>query len=117
MKIFEPIMKDIICLIEEQMNMAEGQASAVLLVGGFGQSEYLKSRIQEAVKKGTPVLQPDDGWAAVVKGAAMHGLSQHCDINATPKIVSRVARRSYGTCLLTKYDMMQHDPKEAYVPP
>lgn len=113
MKVFEPIIKDIICLIEEQITMAASQVSAVILVGGFGQSQYLRSRIQEAIKKDTPILQPNDGWAAVVKGAAIHGLSQYCAISTSPNIVSRVARRSYGTCLMTKYDMMQHDPKEA----
>jgi serine/threonine-protein kinase ATR len=114
MKVFEPIMKDIICLIEEQLTMAGGNISAVILVGGFGQSQYLKNRIREAVKKSTPVLQPGDGWAAVVKGAVLHGLGQHVNLASSPKIVSRVARGSYGTCLMTKYDPKQHDPREAY---
>jgi serine/threonine-protein kinase ATR len=115
LKIFEPIIKDIISLLEEQISMAEGQITAIILVGGFGQSEYLKDRIQEAIKRGIHVLRPPDGWSAVVKGAVIHGLNLHRPVLSAPRIASRVARRSYGTCLLTKYNMLLHDPKEACV--
>lgn len=114
-KIFEPIIKDIICLVEEQIAMAHGSIAAVILVGGFGQSEYLKTRIQEAVKRGMPILRPADGWSAVVKGAVIQGLNLHRPVCPVPNVISRVARRSYGTCLLTKYEALVHDPKEAYV--
>jgi molecular chaperone DnaK (HSP70) len=112
-KIFDPIIKDIVCLIKEQISMAGDNVDAVILVGGFGQSKYLKSRVRAAVSTSTQVLQPEDCWTAVVKGAAIHGLTQIG--SATPPITvdSRVARMSYGTCLLAKYDMMRHDAREA----
>lgn len=113
-KIFDPIMKDIIGLVKEQIAMAGDEITAVVLVGGFGQSRYLKSKIKDAIASGTQVVQPENGWAAVVKGAVLHGLSQHVSSPATVEVASRVARRSYGTCLLAKYDMMRHDPREAY---
>lgn len=113
-KIFDVIMKDIIGLVKEQITMAGDEVTAVVLVGGFGQSRYLKSRIKDAISSGTQVLQPENGWAAVVKGAVIHGLSQHVSSPATVGVASRVARRSYGTCLLAKYDAMKHDPREAY---
>lgn len=112
-KIFEPIMKDIICLVKEQVDMAGDEVAAVLLVGGFGQSRYLKARVRDATASGTLVLQPENGWTAVVKGAAIHGLGRYRPALAQIEVTSRVARRSYGTCLLTKYDMLRHDPKEA----
>lgn len=113
-KIFEPIMKDIIGLVKEQISMAGDDVTAVVLVGGFGQSRYLKSKIRDAIAAGTQVVQPENGWAAVVKGAVIHGLSQYGSSPASVEVASRVARRSYGTCLLAKYDMLRHDPREAY---
>jgi hypothetical protein len=114
-RIFDPIIKDIICLIKEQVAMAGDEVSAVVMVGGFGQSRYLKSKTRDAIASGIQVVQPENGWAAVVKGAVIHGLSQYAPSSATVEVASRVARRSYGTCLLAKYDMMRHDPREAYV--
>lgn len=113
LKIFEPIMKDIICLIQEQLSMAGDAVAAVILVGGFGQSQYLKSRIREATPAGIEVLQPLDGWTAVVKGGVIHGLGDLRPGLAGIEIASRIARQSFGTCLMTKYDMMRHEPKEA----
>lgn len=112
-KIFDPIIKDIICLIKEQVAMAGDEVTAVVLVGGFGQSRYLKSKARDAIAAGTQVLQPESGWTAVAKGAVIHGLAQYGPALTPVEVSSRVARRSYGTCLLTKYDMMRHDPREA----
>lgn len=109
-KIFEPVIKDVLCLVEEQIRMG-GPITAVILVGGFGQSQYLRDRLRSAVEKGVRVMQPDEGWVAVVKGAAIHGLSQVTPVGDS--IVSRVSRRSYGTCLMTKYDKAKHNPREA----
>lgn len=113
-KIFEPIMKDVVCLIKEQISMAGDKVSAVILVGGFGQSRYLKSQVREAISSSTEVLQPENGWTAVVKGAAIYGLGQYQPALTQVEVASRIARKSYGTCLLTKYDMMRHSPKEAF---
>ncbi|KAG5775004.1 hypothetical protein H9Q73_011325 [Fusarium xylarioides] len=52
-KIFEPIMKDVVCLIKEQIKMAGDGVAAVIMVGGFGQSRYLKSR-GESYPEGKP---------------------------------------------------------------
>ncbi|KAF4494809.1 uvsb pi-3 kinase [Fusarium agapanthi] len=113
-KIFEPIMKDVVCLIKEQIKMAGDGVAAVIMVGGFGQSRYLKSRVRDAISSRTDVLQPESGWTAVVKGAAMHGLSRYQPAGTRVEVASRIARRSYGTCLMTRYDMMKHNPREAF---
>lgn len=112
-KIFDPVIKDIVCLIKEQISMAGDDVAAVVLVGGFGQSQYLKLRVRETISARTEVLQPESGWTAVVKGAVIHGLGQYQPSLSPIGVASRVARRSYGTCLLTKYDMLRHDPREA----
>ncbi|CAJ0548046.1 Ff.00g048000.m01.CDS01 [Fusarium sp. VM40] len=113
-KIFEPIMKDVVCLIKEQIKMAGDGVAAVIMVGGFGQSRYLKSRVRDAISSRTDVLQPESGWTAVVKGAAMHGLHRYQPAGTRVEVASRIARRSYGTCLMAAYDMMKHNPREAF---
>ncbi|KAL3954664.1 hypothetical protein ACCO45_010227 [Purpureocillium lilacinum] len=113
-RIFDPIMKDVICLVREQIAMAGDDVAAVVLVGGFGQSRHLKSQVRDATPAGIKVLQPENGWIAVVKGAAIHGLNQNQPKLAEVEVASRIARRSYGTCLLAKYDLMRHDPREAF---
>ncbi|KAG5991554.1 hypothetical protein E4U43_004005, partial [Claviceps pusilla] len=112
-RIFGPITKDVICLVQEQIAMVGDNVAAVVLVGGFGQSAFLKAELQAALPNDIPVLQPKNGWIAVVKGAAIHGLGYYHPNLATIRVTSRIARRSYGTCLFTPYDMMRHDPKEA----
>jgi serine/threonine-protein kinase ATR len=47
-KIFDPIIKDIICLVKEQISMAGGEVAAVVLVGGFGQSRFFKYNVRDA---------------------------------------------------------------------
>ncbi|KAL7795830.1 hypothetical protein V8C37DRAFT_373579 [Trichoderma ceciliae] len=113
-KIWDPIMKDIICLINEQISMADEEVAAVVLVGGFGQSKYLKSRVRDAIISGVRVLQPENGVTAVLKGAIIYGLGNYQPAMALVGIASRVARRSYGTCLLAKYDPDKHDRNEAF---
>lgn len=112
-RIFGPIIKDIVCLVQEQIAMVGDNVAAVVLVGGFGQNPFLKAEVKAALTRSIPVLHPDNGWIAVVKGAAIHGLGYYHPSLTQVKITSRIARRSYGTCLLAAYDMMRHDPKEA----
>ncbi|KAG6038727.1 hypothetical protein E4U41_003778 [Claviceps citrina] len=112
-RIFRPITKDIICLVREQITMAGPNVAAVVLVGGFGQSPFLRAEVRAALPRSIPVLQPRNGWIAVVKGAALYGLGYYHPGLTPVRITSRIARRSYGTLLLRPYDMMRHDPREA----
>jgi len=99
-EIFEPVIKDVLDLVREQISMAGSGVAAVLLVGGFGQSEYLKSRVSAAVGASIKVLQPSNGWTAVVQGAAMIGLSR---ANARLNVSERIARQHYGTELVSRF--------------
>jgi hypothetical protein len=107
--IFEPIIKDIIGLIKEQISLARNGVSAILLVGGFGQSKYLKSRVQAAISSSIQVLKPENGWTAVVRGAAMIGLGRTSASLSRVGILSRIARKHYGTELVSHYNPSQHD--------
>lgn len=111
--VFEPIMKDVIGLVQEQARLAGNRVQAVLLVGGFGQSDYLKQRIQRAVGYNVQVTQPENGWTAVVRGAAILGLSNVSKQDIS--VAGRVARKSYGTPLQVPYDRRIHNPNEVLV--
>lgn len=59
--IFEPVIEEIIRLVQNQIKETSRTVKAILLVGGFGQNVYLRARLQEAVGHGINVresLQP-----------------------------------------------------------
>ncbi|EHK20682.1 uncharacterized protein TRIVIDRAFT_69382 [Trichoderma virens Gv29-8] len=94
MAIFNPIIYDILKLIDEQVESVKlklgGQnPKYIFLVGGFGSSQYLMSQV-EAKYPGIQVLQPPDAWAAIAKGAAISGM----ETEAT--VTSSSSTRHYG---------------------
>ena len=48
--IFEPVVKEVLELVTGQIKSAKRRIKAVILVGGFGQSGYLRDAIREEVK-------------------------------------------------------------------
>ncbi|KAI0131600.1 actin-like ATPase domain-containing protein [Hypoxylon sp. NC0597] len=95
-EIFDPLVNDIIRLIDEQINRAllkrQGKRlKGIFLVGGFGSSQYLKSCIERAVPH-IQVIQPDDAWAAIVKGAVLSRIPQQAAVTSTQAV------RHYGVC-------------------
>jgi tRNA A37 threonylcarbamoyltransferase TsaD len=68
-KIFEPIVQQVIKLVKDQIIATNRKIMAVLLVGGFGQNNYLKERLRMALISITSkikVIQPPHAWTAVV---------------------------------------------------
>lgn len=107
-KIFDPLVVDIERLVAEQVTlvkmkrMSEGhpeanQVKAIFLVGGFGSSEYLRSRLQ-AEHTDIQVIQPHGAWEAIVKGACLSQLPQEA------QIVSNQATRHYGVSAHSLFD-------------
>ncbi|KAG4272985.1 hypothetical protein FPRO04_10065 [Fusarium proliferatum] len=68
----------------------------IFLVGGFGSSQYLKSRIEDE-NPDIQVIQPEDAWAAIVKGSALSRLSY-------TNVVSTKATRHYGVSAFSVYE-------------
>ena len=97
-QLFDPVIRQILELIKEQVNLTKkgaGSVNAILLVGGFGESEYLYTRIKSwADTQGIEVLQPRDAATAVVQGAVLKGMEPKVGPNKTQ--VARRARLSYG---------------------
>ncbi|KAI0528130.1 actin-like ATPase domain-containing protein [Xylaria bambusicola] len=103
--IFDPLITDIIRLVEEQVNSAQAKLQgrpikAIFLVGGFGASLYLKSCIENEIPN-IQVIQPDGAWAAIVKGAVLSRM-KNC-----PTVTSTQAVRHYGTAAWTPYVTMR----------
>ncbi|KAF5701588.1 Hsp70 chaperone protein [Fusarium globosum] len=81
----------------------------IFLVGGFGASQYLKARIEKA-NPDIQVIQPDDAWAAIVKGAALSRLSY-------TNVVSTKAPRHYGVIVRGAYEPITDKGRPTFVDP
>ncbi|CVK84249.1 related to hsp70 protein [Fusarium proliferatum] len=99
--IFEPLISDIVGLVNDQVEAAteerpDNPIICIFLVGGFGSSQYLKSRIEDE-NPDIQVIQPEDAWAAIVKGAALSRLSY-------TNVVSTKATCHYGVRSWSSYE-------------
>jgi hypothetical protein len=107
--IFEPVVQEVIKLVKGQISTSKVPIRAVLLVGGFGASNYLKERLRNAVDSTIQIMQPPNAWLAVVQGAVMKGLAQSAPERLTMvKVQNRKARKHYGTEWRTRYDEKIH---------
>lgn len=107
--IFEPVVLEVIRLVKDQISASNVPIRAVLLVGGFGASNYLKERLRNAVDKKIQIMQPPNAWQAVVQGAVMKGLANSAPDQLTMvKVKNRKARKHYGTEWRSRYDEKLH---------
>ncbi|KAI9705053.1 MAG: hypothetical protein M1836_006836 [Candelina mexicana] len=99
-EIFDPLLKDISKLVGEQVNQvllkrirdAHPKAAAIraiFLVGGFGESAYLRDSIA-STHSDIQVIQPEDAWSAIVRGAVLSQLAQYA------RVTSNIASKHYG---------------------
>ncbi|KAF8247380.1 actin-like ATPase domain-containing protein [Wilcoxina mikolae CBS 423.85] len=102
-KIFNPIVNRIIDLVKQQVLAVErkgDRVAAILLVGGFGSSEYLLKRLKETRYGRTSVelqvLQPMNARSAIARGALLRGLDGSI-------VKKRRARRFYGSLSTTHF--------------
>ncbi|KAI1359876.1 actin-like ATPase domain-containing protein [Xylaria arbuscula] len=100
-EIFDPLVTDIIRLIDEQVKNAllkrQGrEIKGIFLVGGFGASQYLKSCIEKEIPD-IQVIQPDDAWAAIVKGAVLSRMPNYATVTSTQAV------RHYGVTAWSQY--------------
>ncbi|KAI7887681.1 uncharacterized protein EV154DRAFT_554491 [Mucor mucedo] len=89
-EIFDPVINQVLSLIDTQLKRIDRKLDAIFLVGEFGQSTYLLHKIKD--KFSTEVIlicAPHRGEMAVVRGAVLMGLN--------PQFVKqRIIRRTYG---------------------
>ncbi|KAH6671163.1 hypothetical protein B0J14DRAFT_595465 [Halenospora varia] len=113
-EILEPVIAQVVKLVLEQIRTTSGEVKAVLLVGGFGMSMYLRERIKEEVSNKIEVLQPPYGWSAVVRGAVLKGLAQSDPKHTKVRLTSRIARKHFGTCCGVIFDEKIHSASRKY---
>ena len=112
--LFDPVVSKVLELIQEQIDTQQGKVKFILLVGGFGESEYLYLRIQDwAAPQNIQVLQPRDAATAIVKGAVLRGLEKKVLNSPRSPKVTRRARRSYGVVTCEIFDPEQHLESDA----
>lgn len=58
---FEPVIRDMLRLVLKQVHDVKGPVSKILLVGGLGQSAYIRERIRQEIGD-IEVLQPGNGY-------------------------------------------------------
>ncbi|SPO03417.1 related to hsp70 protein [Cephalotrichum gorgonifer] len=136
--IFEPVVQEVCDLVQGQVDTLRakgGIVSGIVLVGGFGQSNYLYRRLKSHFATAVPpppyserpthahasagpdsspasieVMQPVYAWTAVVRGAVLRGLEGNM-------VISRKSRMYYGTSYATVYDEEKHPVSERYWSP
>jgi len=133
--IFEPVVRYVVELVEGQVQAIrekDGLVRGVILVGGFGQSNYLYLRLkrhfnstppppytetptheatnQPPAQQAVEILQPLHAWTAVVRGAALRGVEGS-------SVERRLSRWHYGTSYATVYDETKHPTDDRYWSP
>ncbi|EGO02840.1 hypothetical protein SERLA73DRAFT_176256 [Serpula lacrymans var. lacrymans S7.3] len=89
-EVFDPVVSQVLELIEEQSKKTDQRIDALLLVGGFAGSHYLYRKVQEHFGTRIRVIErPSDADTATVRGAAQYGLAR------TTVVSSVVVPRSY----------------------
>ncbi|CAO3623965.1 unnamed protein product [Cunninghamella echinulata] len=103
--VFEPVIHQVLYLIDEQLHQSHIMLDAIFLVGGFGQSVYLYRRVRDVFEQRVGFIGvPPRGELAVVRGAVYFGLN--------PRMVTeRVSRRTYGVETRMLFDP-RNDPTE-----
>ncbi|KAL2276398.1 hypothetical protein FJTKL_00935 [Diaporthe vaccinii] len=102
--IFEPIIRDILQLVSEQVvevtcKRGIRRLKGIFLVGGFGSSRYLKNCLKEKYEdENIQIIQPHDAWGAIVNGAALSRVSNLANVVSTRSV------RHYGVVARYRYD-------------
>lgn len=133
-EIFDPVVQQVIDLVEGQIKRireGDGLVCGIILVGGFGQSNYLYSCMKSHFSDSAPpppytekpgqvvtlnaprsveIYHPIHAWTAVVRGAVLRGLEGNM-------VISRRSRWHYGTSYATVFDEKKHPISDRYWSP
>ncbi|KAM0346115.1 hypothetical protein ACHAPU_005884 [Fusarium lateritium] len=117
-QVYKPVVDRVLELVKGQIKQVKAEHKTppkfVLLVGGFGRSQHLRECLQDVIPNEISVLQKRGGdpWAAVLRGAVLHGLSRS-GVSDTIVVDSRISRFHYGT-LVNKlpFNPVEDDPRD-----
>ena len=107
--LFAPVLQEVQNLVYGQIKASRKKVKAIFLVGGFGQSPYLRNYLRNTFSPEIEVLAPANGWTAVVRGALIKALGEISPHALKSSVESRVARKNYGIRTRVKFIEGQHD--------
>ncbi|KAG7087569.1 hypothetical protein E1B28_013524 [Marasmius oreades] len=109
-EVFDPVIEQVLNLIEDQLKKVEQRIDALLLVGGFAGSEYLKQRVEAQFSSRIRIIaRPADADTATLRGAARYGLAQR------PLVSNVIAPRSYIMKVKLPADQEDWQKRPAYI--
>ncbi|KAG8718337.1 hypothetical protein FRC09_012815 [Ceratobasidium sp. 395] len=89
-EVFDPVIAQVLQLIEDQLSRCAQRIDALLLVGGFSGSEYLFKKVDESFGTRIGVIaRPADADTATCRGAARYGLANRALVSSV------IAPRAY----------------------
>lgn len=109
---FQPSIERIKLLVAEQIAASHVPITAIIMVGGYGQCQYLMEELRQDVliqERQIQIHQSRRAWTAVVEGAVMKGLHDMSPEDSTRiRISNYKARKHYGTELTVPYQDSVH---------
>jgi len=90
--------------------VSESNCQVIFLVGGFGESPYLQSQLEENIGYfGLKVHRPSTSWTAVVRGAVIYGVEKETIKNLT---TVTPCLHDYGIRAATQWSDAKNDPRD-----
>lgn len=109
---FQPSIERIKLLVAEQIAASNVPITAIIMVGGYGQCQYLKEELEQDSlirERQIQIHRSRRAWTAVVEGAVMKGLYEMSPEDSTRiRISNYKARKHYGTELTVTYQDSIH---------
>ncbi|KAL8786640.1 MAG: hypothetical protein Q9213_002669 [Squamulea squamosa] len=130
-KIFDPVVGEVVALINGQIKATKLPVKAVLMVGGFSRNVYLRESIRQAVaSRNIEVLQSPNAlvkfivdhctisdlysWTATVRGALIKAFASTNPNSTSVMISGRSARKHYGVASSKKFNPSVHGLNKGY---
>lgn len=109
---FEPSIERIKLLVAEQIAASNVPITTIIMVGGYGQCQYLMEELEHddlIRERQIQIHRSPRAWTAVVQGAVMKGLYEVNPQDSTRiRIGHYKARKHYGTELTVAYQHSLH---------
>jgi hypothetical protein len=108
-EVFDPVIDQVLQLIEDQERRVNQRIDALLMVGGFSGSEYMLKRVEQRFGSRMRVVRPADADTATVRGAAQYGLARR------PLVQSVIAPKAYLMKVKLPAEQEDWNKRPAYI--
>lgn len=105
--IFQPVIGQIVDLVRSQISeireTTAKKPKAVLLVGGFGENNFLMNQLTKTFP--IPIQRPTNAWGVISRGAVIKGLSNSVETETVTNFISKL---SYGVLHNSRFNSSIH---------